>query len=374
VDALSLNLYFYKGLDEKSSLFYGAEVVSNEVGSSARKTDIITGDTEPTSTRYPDGSDWASYAAYLNFKSNLSEQLTFVAGARYNRVALDTSFDKTFYPFPFDDIHIDTGALNGSIGLVFRPSDTWQLNFNAATGFRAPNIDDAAKVFDSAPGTVVVPNENLKPEYVWNFDMGVVKSLCDRVRVEATAFYTRLHDAMVRRDFRFNGHDYILYDGELSRVQAIVNAEEAAVYGLQFALEAALTDGWSLKTFLNITRGETREGEPLRHVPPTFGSTHLIYERGRLTADFYADYNGEIPFENLAPSELDKPHIYAQDANGNPYSPAWFTLNLKVNYRLSDSLLLSAGLENFLDQRYRPYSSGIVAPGRNLIIALRSSF
>jgi len=37
-------------------------------------------------------------------------------------------------------------------------------------------------------------------------------------------------------------------------------------------------------------------------------------------------------------------------------------------------LQLSASLENITDQRYRTYSSGISAPGRNFIAAMKYSF
>ena len=374
VDAVTLNLYFYKSLSARDSLFYGAEIVRNWVGSTGTTTNIVTGATEPVDSRYPDGSDWASYAAYVNYKSNLSEQLTFVAGARYSHAMLNAEFDKTFYPFPFDEIDINTGALTGSAGLVWRPNGEWQFNINGSTGFRAPNIDDAAKVFESAPGSVVVPNEDLDSEYVWNLDLGVTRIINNRIFVEATGFYTLLQDAMVRRDFSFNGQDYIEYDGELSRVQAIVNAEEAKVYGLQLALYADILDNWSFRSNLSWAAGETDQGEAVRHVPPVFGSTHLIYQNNRFKADFYADYNGEISYDNLALEERDKPVIYAVDDNGNPYSPAWWTLNLKASYTLNHNFTLYGGLENILDNRYRPYSSGIVAPGRNFIATLRCSF
>jgi len=35
---------------------------------------------------------------------------------------------------------------------------------------------------------------------------------------------------------------------------------------------------------------------------------------------------------------------------------------------------VSAGLENITDQRYRPYSSGMVAGGRNFIIGITGVF
>jgi hemoglobin/transferrin/lactoferrin receptor protein len=72
--------------------------------------------------------------------------------------------------------------------------------------------------------------------------------------------------------------------------------------------------------------------------------------------------------------EKGKPEIYAIDADGNPYSPAWYTLNFKAMVQITKNLNASAGLENITDQRYRPYSSGIVAPGRNFILSLRYNF
>jgi len=43
-------------------------------------------------------------------------------------------------------------------------------------------------------------------------------------------------------------------------------------------------------------------------------------------------------------------------------------------YQFHENLSVSAGLENITDQRYRPYSSGLVASGRNLILSLRANF
>ena len=86
------------------------------------------------------------------------------------------------------------------------------------------------------------------------------------------------------------------------------------------------------------------------------------------------DYNAEIGFSNLAPSERDKAYLYATDANGKPYSPGWWTLNFMGSYAFNEKFITSFGLDNILDYRYRTYSSGITAPGRNFLIAFRYSF
>jgi hemoglobin/transferrin/lactoferrin receptor protein len=300
VGAFSVNLDFDKQLNEKNSLFYGMEAVTNKVNSTGQERHIETGEITPYASRYPDGSDYSSYAGYLNYKNNLNEKITFITGARYSQVLLNAKFDNTFYPFPFEKININTGALNGSIGFVFRPEKIWQFNINASTGFRSPNIDDVGKVFDSEPGSVVVPNEDLSSEYVYNVDFGIIKTINDKIQIEATGFYTLLKNAMVRRDFIFDGQDSIMYDGELSGVQALVNADEARVYGMQFGLYADIIKYLSFKTNLTYSKGEDQDGVPLRHVAPLFSNTHLIFKAEKIKTDLYVNYNSEISNKDLA--------------------------------------------------------------------------
>ena len=112
---------------------------------------------------------------------------------------------------------------------------------------------------------------------------------------------------------------------------------------------------------------------PIRHVPPQFGSLHLVYSSKKIILDGFINYNAKIPFYKLAQSEIDKPYLYAIDSNGNPYSPEWYTLNLRSNYIISDNISIVASIENLTNKLYRPYSSGISAPGINFIFAIKYS-
>ena len=67
-------------------------------------------------------------------------------------------------------------------------------------------------------------------------------------------------------------------------------------------------------------------------------------------------------------------YAYSNDADGNAYSPAWLTLNLRASLQLARGLSLNATLENIADKRYRPYSCGISAPGRNITMSLSYKF
>lgn len=378
VDAYSFNLDFDKFLNEKQSLLYGFEAIINHIGSSAQRENILTQAISPLSTRYPDGSRWNSTALYANYLNRMSERITFQTGLRYNFIGIDATFDNTFFPFPFDNVELENGALTGSTGLAYKPSANWQLNMNLSTGFRAPNIDDIGKVFDSEPGRVIVPNPGLKPEYAFNADIGLTRIIKGKVKLDLTAYYTHLDNALVRREFTFNGQDSIMYDGLLSRVLAIQNSANARVYGIQALAEVKISKELGLISRFTWQSGEEEMEDgsyaPLRHAVPWFGLTRLTYTKNHLKAEIYALYQGEVKFDQMPPSEIAKPHLYATDSNGNPYSPGWMTLNLKALYQVSDFVVLTAGIENFTNALYRPYSSGISAPGTNLVLSVRASF
>ncbi len=373
VDVYSVNLDFDKSLDKKNNLFYGLEAIHNKVNSVAKTTNIHTDEIGDASTRYPDGgTNYYAYAAYVSLKSNLSEKFTFSSGIRLNAVGLKSTFiDKSFFDFPFDEIKVDNQSVNASLGLVFRPTKATQLNANISSGFRAPNLDDIAKIFDSTPGSVVMPNEDLKPEKAINIDLGMIHKVEDDFELNVSVFYTSLIDAMVRRAFTFNDQSTIMYDGELSQIEAIVNTGSANIYGASLGFDLKITDEIDLYTNHSFIKGKDNENESLRHVPPIYGVAGLSYQpEENLSFDFYINYNGTISYENLTPTEKEKEYLYASDENGNPYSPSWMTLNFKSSIDLSDDVVLNAGIENVMDVRYRPYSSGISAPGRNFIVSL----
>jgi hemoglobin/transferrin/lactoferrin receptor protein len=376
VNIASLNLDFDKALKNHQFLYYGGEAFYNYVASTGQKTDIYTGKSEPVATRYPDGgTDYFLGGLYLTYKNNFTNiPLTLQAGGRLSYSYIYSSFiDTSWYHLPYTSIELSNGAITGNVGLVYHP-ESWKISLNLSSGFRAPNLDDVAKVFDSEPGNVVVPNENLKPEYLYNIDLTLEKTFGNFLKLEATGFYSYLDNAMVRRDFTLNGADSMMYDGEMSRIQAVVNTGYAYIYGVSGRVFIQFTRYMGFNTKLNYIKGFDGDGFALRHVSPFFMNAALFFEHHKLRLEVTGVYNGEISYNDLAPSERDKTHLYAKDENGNPYSPSWWTLNLRGSYAFSQTFLLTAGVENILDKRYRPYSSGISAPGINFIAALRVSF
>lgn len=377
VHAYSINADFTKATTTKNNILYGVEYIFNDVISTGINQNIVAGTSQDGPSRYPQAT-WQSLGVYLNNQYKVSDKTKIQTGLRYNVFILNADFDTTFYPFPFTSATINNGSLTGSAGFVFRPNNQWIISSNVATAFRSPNVDDVGKVFDSEPGSVVIPNPDLEAEYAYNIDFNIAKQLGKYVKIDFSTYYTLLDNALVRRDFTLNGASQIMYDGELSQVQAIQNAAKANVYGIQAGVEVKMPSGFRFSNDLNFQKGEEEldngDKSPSRHAAPFFGVSRIGYANSKLDLEFNMQFSDEVAFDDLAEEEKSKKEIYAIDGNGNPYSPSWYTLNLKSMYKLNKNFTLTAGLENITDQRYRPYSSGIVSPGKNFILALRAAF
>jgi len=371
---VNINFDLTKAITDQHHLYYGINLGLNKVGSTAHETNLDTGVEQASATRYPDGSTYNHLAAYINYEFKPSPKLNFQAGVRYSQFFINAMFDTTFYPFPFSNTSSQPGAPSGSIGLVYNISEETVLQVNLSSAFRAPNIDDIGKVFDSEPGNVVVPNPELEPEYAYNFDVGLTQHFGENILVDLTGFYTYLDNAMVRRNYSFNGQDSILYDGAMSNVQALTNTGFAYLFGFNAKVFIDFSNHWSMTSTINYTYGRDNDNFPLRHISPAFGSTGLIFKTNRLKLNLIADYSSGFEFYELSPEEQGKPYIYAIGEDGLPYSPSWFTLGFKSLFQVHKFAQINFGVENILDQRYRTYSSGIVAPGRNWIIGLRANF
>ena len=381
LDILSLNIDMIKKLNSNSDLTYGLEYINNKVESLGSSTNIFDLSVNSISSRYPNNSSLQSFGTYMNYKTKIVDDVFFQSGVRYSLTKLkaDLSQNNSFYDFPYGNINLENGAFVGGIGLswVRNIFNNWKFNIN--TAFRSPNIDDVAKVFDSEPGNVVVPNPGLKPERSFGIEFGGYFRTKNNIELDFSTYITYLYDALIRDDFTLeNGISEIIYDGELSQIQALQNGSKSLIYGFEFGANMVINKNLSLKSQLNLITGhelnELPFALPVRHIPPNFGNLHLIFEKGKLSFDAFVNFNSEISYNNLAESERAKPYLYALDKDGNPYSPSWTTYNFRSKYLLSDKLNFTLSFENILDKLYRPYSSGISAPGLNFIFSVNYAY
>lgn len=222
-----------------------------------------------------------SAAIYATHTWEISDKFILNDGLRFSYVGLNANFtDKTFFPFPFNSISQNNSAFNGNFGFVYLPSKTWRITANLSTGFRAPNVDDLSKVFESVPGSVIVPNPNLKVEYTLNGELGVSKEIMPGLRANVNVYYTKLTNALIMQNSQFQGADSIQYGGELSQVMSTVNAGKAYIYGFEGGLAGQINKYISILGTVNYTKGRIVTDTvpyPLDHIPPVFGKFSVIF-------------------------------------------------------------------------------------------------
>ena len=375
VGVFSVNADFDKKIGKKDNLRYGLELQYDNVQSTAHNTNINTGiTTDDRATRFPDKKANMTYlSAYLSNTWNINKVLSFSQGLRFNYVVLNAAWSDTgvvLNALPFDpNIAQKNAAVNGYLGLIVTPGHDWKFSLLGSTGFRAPNLDDLTKLNVVSGQTIVVPNPELKPENSYNLELSVAKTFLGKVRLEGTAYYNWLTNAQVISPVKYNGLDSMNIDGVNYQTLAPTNTGHAYIWGVQGSLLAQVTRAFSVLSSLTYTYGYDKTNDVyLDHIPPVFGMTSFRLEVKKFKGDFYVLYNGWKRISQYSPSGEDN------EAYATPYGmPSWYTLNLKLSYQIERHVNITLGMENILDENYRKFASGISAPGRNVIVALRAT-
>ena len=250
--------------------------------------------------------------------------------------------------------------------MILTPAEQWQINSVLSTGFRNPNVDDYGKV-RAKDDFITVPNKDISPEYSYNAEVGLSRIIEGFMKIELVGFFTYLEDAIVRTTYQINGEDSLLYDGDYYRITTNYNAARGYIYGGSLRLVSNPNRNFTLKGTLNYTQGHNiTDDVPLGHIPPFFGRTSITYRRNNFFLDTYVVYNGWKHTEDFSP--------YGEDNGGEAMEygfPSWWTLNIKAGLNLGNHLDLMIAVENLLDHFYKPYASGVSAPGRNFILTAR---
>ena len=354
---------------KKINLNYGLSIRRQNVTSSANITDSL-GEEFFNTTRYPDGgSEVFDASIYAQAKFELYKGTTLFIGERYNINSLKALFNQnSIIDLPFNEIITENKALVSSLQIRQKISNEISTSFSYYMGYRNPNIDDVGKIFSKNDLSVVIPNNNLKPEKTNNQEFTLTYNN-QKIRLEAQYFITNLRDAIERSNSTINGEDSIMYDGEMMRVQMNQNIESARISGINIGVSFN-----SLKTFkadvvLNYIKGENNKNEPLAHIPPTNLKINIskkintdelslsyLYNECKSANEY--DYNG---VDNLDEATAD----------GNP---SWQIFNLNYTNTINKNIIASFSLNNILDAHYKTFGSAISGSGRNFVVSLTSKF
>lgn len=395
VDVFSINGDFSVPLtsNKTRNLSYGFEFAYNDVSSKAfGKTLSVTGNDIigfsndfAVQSRYPDGgSHYASAAVYVDYRQDVSSRSTLNSGIRFTNTQLNATWiDQTFIVLPETSISSQNAAVTATLGYVFKPNNTWQLNSVLSSGFRSPNIDDVGRVREKN-GDVTVPNINLKPEFAYNAEIGIQKYLNERrFRIGGNVYYTLLNNYIIRDAFQLSGNSTILYDGDLGNVVANQNRETAFITGFTASYQGKIASNWKTSGFITYTKGRTNDtDEPMSSIPPLFGNFDVNYANNQLeiggaitfnSKKKITDYNFTEGIDNHEETPIINTNAVA-DVDKYFGSPSWVVVGLYGSYNINEKWKVSTRLSNLFDKHYKEFASGISAPGRNVSISFLASF
>lgn len=399
VDVFSVNGDFFVSLSksDKRLLSYGFEATYNDVNSDSygKKLDVygeqVVGfiDDFVVQSRYPDGgSNYTSMAGYVSYRQDITSKSTLNTGIRYINTFLNAHWrDATFIQLPDWDIKLQNSAVTATIGYVYKPSDKVQLSGVLSSGFRSPNIDDVGKIREKS-GLVTVPNINLRPEYAYNAEIGMLKRFNQKKSyLGFNIYYTILDHYITRAVFDLSTSDVaavdviptIIYDGEVSTTIANVNKGTSSISGATFSCRHEVSDHWYGNGSVTYTKGETLDTKvPVSSIPPVFANVELGFKTERFQSGLHwnysarkkiSDYNLIEGIDNVHQSPVDE-----NDPSGYYGTPSWNTFGWNAKLSINRFVSIFATVDNVFDVHYREFASGISAPGRNFSIATNISF
>lgn len=377
VDVWGLTADFQKK-SGRNILRYGIDGQFNAVKSVANRENIVTGVLTTQSTRYPDGNNTMNtLSLFATHTLVINDQLSLNDGIRLGYSSLHSTFkSQEFFPFPFNAIEQKNFVGSGSIGLNYTPG-SWKFSALGSTGYRVPNVDDLAKVFDTVTGSatstgkVIVPNPDLGPEKTLNGEIGITRFFGSAFRLEGVAFVTRFYDVIVTAPSTFNGQATIVFNGFPADVYSNQNRDKALLYGFNIGGSAQFTRNLSLRASYNYTHGDIKNESgpdtPLDHIPPIFGRVGLQYNTLRFQSELFSNFNGWKYKSRYSSSGEDNLQYATPEG-----MPSWYTINFRASYDVMKSLTVQVGVDNIMDLQYRLFASGINAPGRNIFVTIRA--
>lgn len=352
-------------------LIYGAEFYHDDVDSFKHKLNA-DGSVKSTSIQGPVGDDatYDTMGVYLQDEIPLAEMMSLILGGRYDFASADA--DEVEDPLTGEQIGLseDWDDITGNARLLYYldESRSWNVFAGISQGFRAPNLSDLTRLDSARTDEIETPSPDLDPEHFVSCEMGV-KAGTPIFSAQFAYFYTDVEDMIVRTP---TGR---MIDGEYEVTKK--NSGDGYVQGIELDARSRIGGGFTaFGTFTwmdgKVDTYPTSDAEPTeeyidRLMPPT-GRIGLRWDKdGRYWMEGACTIAGKA--DKL--STRDESDTSRIPPGG---TPSYTVYDIRAGWNYSDRLALSVGLENIADEDYRIHGSGLNEPGRNLIVALQSTF
>jgi hemoglobin/transferrin/lactoferrin receptor protein len=234
--------------------------------------------------------------------------------------------------------------------------DHYQLYGGVSQAFRAPNTSDLTRDDFSQSGVFEIPSPGLSPETYLTLEVGL-KAQTASLTTSLGYFYTRIEDMIIRR---------VITAGPPITV-AKANGGDGYMQGVEFAARWQMDPHWSLFGHIAWVEGEAdqfignttqKRREPLGKIAPLVGLAGARWQTmdSRFWTEFVCLTYGEAGRLNAA----DMADTQRVPQNG---TPSFWLVSLRGGCKVNEHLILTASVDNLLNETYRYHGSGSNEPG-----------
>ena len=270
----------------------------------------------------------------------LDDRLTITPGARWATYSIDPTSDEDYVPLPGYEPHkIESQRLIKKLSALYKLDDTYSVYAAYGEGFKMPTSQQLFISSSSVIGTTgfvtVIPNPDLKPESVSNYEAG-------------------LRGEFERGFFSVNGF-YSQYENFIRGLQPVAgeankytsdNVDRVELWGIEASAEYEVLDNVFLTGALTYTKG-------VQQVDSTSAETPFD---GAVPLTVVAGVRYELPEHGL---ELELIGTFAdgvaERSDPNAFKPEGYAVfDAYAKWTPKENIELSAGIQNIFDVKYFP--------------------
>jgi hemoglobin/transferrin/lactoferrin receptor protein len=304
-------------------------------------------------------ADDASYdllGIFLQDSIDVGERFHLILGGRYTHVRADAGKFRNPVGGAVTAYSNEWQNFSASARFIvdLDERDRYQLFGGVSQSFRAPNLSDLTRDDLSATGIIEIPSTGLNPEIYLTYEIGL-KAQTESVTASFAYFFTQIEEMIVRRATGV--------PGQVSKA----NGGDGYMQGIEFAARWQIDPHWSIFGQIAWVEGEANQfigttqqtrREPLGKVAPlnAFGGVRWQTRDNRFWSELVCLTYGEAARLNTA-DQADTSRI---PPNG---TPSFWLVSLRGGCKVNEHLILTASVDNLLNETYRYHGSGSNEPG-----------
>lgn len=270
----------------------------------------------------------------------LDDRLTVTPGVRWATYSIDPTADADYVPLPGYEPHkIESERLIKKLSALYKLDDTYSVYAAYGEGFKMPTSQQLFISSSSVIGTTgfvtVIPNPDLKPESVSNYEAGL-RGEFDRGFFSVNGFYSQ-YENFIR------GLQPVA--GETNKYTSD-NVDRVELWGIEASAEYEVLDNVFLTGSLTYSKGVQQVNS---------GSDETPFD-GAVPLTVVAGVRYELPEHGL---ELELIGTFAdgvtERADPDAFKPEGYAVfDAYAKWSPKENIELTAGIQNIFDTKYFP--------------------